>query len=54
MLALDGIYVCLPYEVFVIDRIGPNQIGVMVINVVAGHGYQIMFMKFWPSYRNAF
>lgn len=30
------------------DKVGPNHIGMMVVNLMGGHGDQIMPMKFWP------
>lgn len=48
VLATGRIYACLPDEVFVMDKIGPNHVGVMVINAVPQQGDQIMSMRLWP------
>ena len=48
MLATCHIYACVPYEGFVMDKIDPNHVGVMVVNTMVGHGDHIMSMRLWP------
>lgn len=48
VLATGRIYACLPEEVFVMDMIGPDHVGVMVISSIPGNGDQIMSMRLWP------
>ena len=48
MLVTGRIYICLQVDVFVMEKIGPNPVGVMVINAMAKQGDMIMSMRFWP------
>lgn len=48
VLATGRIYACLPDEVFVMDCIGPDHVGVMVMNAIPSHTDQVMSMRLWP------
>lgn len=36
------------------DKIGPNHVGMMVINAMVGQGDQVMSMRLWPLTRSHF
>ena len=54
MLATGRIYACLPNEAFVMNKLDPIHVGVMVIYAMVGQGAQIMSMKIVASYKNTF
>lgn len=36
------------------DKIGPNHVGMMVINAMVGQGDHVMSMRLWPLTRSHF